>query len=85
MARWGESVLNQPTGIFWDAQMLLVADSGNRRIVIFDASGIPLEVSGIDENRLIFPVDVAMFQSQIYILDAEQACVHVFEWTKKFD
>lgn len=81
LTQWGATTLEQPTGLCWNGRLLLVADSGNRRIVIFDATGMPIKITGIRENRLKFPVDVALFKSQIYILDAAQACVHVFKWT----
>jgi DNA-binding beta-propeller fold protein YncE len=82
---WGETVLKEPTGLFWADRRLLVADSGNRRIVIFNATGVPLEISDAGEKLLTFPVDVALFEAFIYILDAEQDCVHVFEWSKKVE
>lgn len=83
LSRWGDSILKEPTGLFWANPWLLVADSGNHRVVIFDANGIPLKLNFTGGNPLSLPVDVAMVGNRIYILDAEQACVHVYEWSKK--
>jgi len=80
---WGENFLNNPTGIFWDQSgLLFIADTGNHRFVVLDQDGelrYDSRVHSSNSPELIEPVDIAFFSTQISVLDAGKACVHLYQ------
>ena len=79
----GTGILNAPRGIFWDERgLLLVADTGNLRVVIFNSTGEVILTWGNSNNnpiRFQEPVDTIFFKNHIYVLDRKESCVQVFE------
>lgn len=81
---WGSGQLIQPTGIFWDDRgFLLVVDTEKKQLMIFEKYGGVLFPNAKLENlsiELNEPVDAVAFKNQIFLLDAAQSKVHVFEF-----
>ncbi|MCZ6820249.1 MAG: NHL repeat-containing protein [Calditrichaeota bacterium] len=81
VTRFGRKILQQPNGLVWTGDQLLVADSGHDRVVVFDRRndavfhwGAKGELNGAFDN----PVDVAVHEERIYVLDANNGRVQVF-------
>lgn len=76
-------ILNAPRGIFWNERgLLLVADTGNQRMVIFNSTGEVVLTWGDSKNspiRLQEPVDAVLFKNKIYVLDSEDSSIKIFE------
>jgi len=81
--RFGSKILNKPNGLAWSNDgKLFVADSGNHRLAVFDGEhnfifswGDYGDKNGAFEN----PVDVAIFDKRIYVLDSDRNQIQVFE------
>ena len=84
LSKWGEGHLTRPQGLFWDNREILgVVDSGNHCFLFFSGSGEILfdsKISGADAPELIHPVDLALFNSQLYVLDAAQNRIQVYRF-----
>jgi len=80
--RFGEEVLQQPGGFDWWRGRLLVADTGNHRVVVFDDSsqpGFQWGQEGTGAGAFNNPADLAVFDQRIYVLDSGNGRVQVFE------
>ncbi|MFQ5824487.1 MAG: NHL repeat-containing protein [bacterium] len=86
ITRFGKKILHNPNGLAWtEDNKLFVADSGNNRIVIFNTEHEPIYFWGEEGEKIgAFknPVDVAIFQNQIYVLDSDNSRIQVFELTE---
>ncbi len=75
----GTDFLKEPQGIFYDPlNRLLVADTGNKRVVVFKNDGDLLFLwSKISDCIGSFqqPIDVAAFQHQVFVLDSDRVLV----------
>ncbi len=80
---WGAKELSNPRGIFWDeAGFLFVADTGNRRFVIFNQNGDPVFNSKTMDTtapELSEPVDIAFNSPLIYVVDQGCSCIQVYQ------
>lgn len=83
VTHFGDDKLKAPNGLAWQGRgRLLVADTGHHRVVIFDAKHQPIFSWGHRGDKLgAFnePVDVCALDKQIYVLEARNARVQVFE------
>lgn len=83
LTRFGNGILNKPDGLFWTVdKKLFVADSGNNRIVVFNKDYKPIFFwgeKGDKEGAFNDPVDVTIFNNQIYVLDSGNGRVQVFK------
>ena len=81
--RFGSAVLVKPNGLSLSADgKLYVADSGNNRTAVFDQDFQLVYFWGAKGDKIgAFnnPVDVALFEKQIYVLDSENARIQVFQ------
>jgi tripartite motif-containing protein 71 len=88
LARFGSGILNKPNGLAWTQEKeLFVADTGNNRIVVFDKDHKPIFFWGEEGDKIgAFnnPVDVAIYDDRVYVLDSGNGRVQVFE-LEKFD
>lgn len=80
----GEGVLKRPTGVVFDAaqQRLLVADTAEHNIKIFDLEGRLLATIGQLGNKLgefNRPTHLAVWQDELYVADTLNARVQVLE------
>lgn len=79
----GTNWLKEPQGIFFDAsKRLFVADAGNKRIAVFKSDGeLLITWSKISDQHGSFqqPIDVAVFQNQIFVLDNDRVLVFEFK------
>lgn len=86
ISRFGKGILNKPNGLAWTVDNeLLVADSGNDRIVIFNKDREVVHFWGQEGHKLgAFknPADVAIYQNQTYVLDSDNGRIQVFELTR---
>lgn len=76
LAEIGSDFLKEPQGIFYHPlNLLLVADTGNKRIVIFSPEGnLILVWMKISDERDSFqnPIDVVSFQRKVFVLDNDR-------------
>lgn len=83
ISRFGKDLLAHPGGLTWsDDGLLFVADSGHHRIVVFDETPQVVYQWGERGKKIgafINPVDVAIFNKNIYVLDAGNNRIQVFE------
>jgi len=77
----GGSILKEPQGIsFSDRKLLFVADTGNKRIAVFNPAGeLIYQWSQISPSEGTFqnPVDVVSFEKKVFVLDDDR--IFVFE------
>lgn len=77
----GSGILKEPTGIFYSrANLLFVADTGNKRIVLFSADGkLTFSWGLISKEMGTFsrPLDVITYEKKVYVLDNDN--IFVFE------
>ena len=77
----GEGVLGRPGGLAWmGSRFLLVADTGEKRVYAFEASGILVGSFGGGMQMFQEPVDVACWKERVYVLDRQRGAVDVFQW-----
>ncbi len=83
VTRFGEDVLEKPNGLTWsDDGKLFVVDSGRDRVVVFNAQHVRVYAWGGSGNRygaFRAPSDVAVVKDRIYVLDAGNSRVQVFQ------
>jgi len=73
---------HQPSAIFYDAGLLYVADTGNNRIQIFDASTFELNsIFAIDENGtdLDAPTGLAVLGDTLYVVESTGAKINAYD------
>ncbi|MEI7554425.1 flippase activity-associated protein Agl23 [Candidatus Chlorohelix sp.] len=79
-----------PRGLFYDRNRkeLYVADTGNRRIVVFDKNGIPLRqfgTSGTEPGQFNEPTSVAVSDDgKVYVTDLRNKRVQVLDLDGKY-
>ncbi|NIR49674.1 6-bladed beta-propeller [candidate division KSB1 bacterium] len=87
ISRFGQEILNNPTGLNWSIDnRLYVADSGNQRVVAFNARHLPIHMWGQEGDKFgafSNPVDVATFDNQVYVLDSSNNRIQVFKLGKR--
>lgn len=84
--RFGSGFLKKPDGFTWWQNVLLVADSGNNRVVVFNRQRELIFAWGSKGKKygsFNRPVDVGVFENKIYVLDSNNNRVQVFELIKK--
>ncbi len=83
VTRFGSDVLQKPNGlILLDDGNILVVDSGNNRVVLFDKVYKAIFHWGDEGNKVgAFnnPVDVAISNDKIYVLDSDNSRIQVFK------
>ncbi len=85
----GQGVLKEPAGLFLERQsVLFVADSGRDQVLIFSRDGRLLCEVGSSGNKLGAmddPSDVAVYNDRMYVTEAGNHRVQVFElrWLRK--
>ncbi len=83
LARLGGKDLSQPEGLVAGRDMLFVADPGNERIVVLGPGG-QLEFvwgsHGAAFGAFDNPMDVALDDEYVYVLDSGNGRVQVFGW-----
>ena len=74
----GPRRFTQPANLAIAANRLYVADTGNRRVQVFDLSGLALVdlIDASGERAGWVPADVAAWRGQVYILDSARARVY---------
>lgn len=84
VTRFGGEVLNQPNGLAWTRNhFLFVADSGHKRIVVFDKVHRQIFAWGASGEKLgafQAPVDVDTIDETIFVLDAGSGLIQVFKF-----
>ncbi len=86
VTRFGSLDLKQPGGLSWSQGFLLVADSGNNRIVAFDNDfrlAMTWGQKGDKHGAFDHPSDVAIYKDQIYVLDTNNNRVQVFRMIER--
>ncbi|PKM80367.1 MAG: hypothetical protein CVU89_14255 [Firmicutes bacterium HGW-Firmicutes-14] len=69
----GNYVLDKPEGVAYENNKVWVADSKNRRIVVFDLNGEPLFAFGnkdTDKIKLLGPVGILIDGNRVFVVDA---------------
>lgn len=83
LTRFGSGILHNPNGLARARTgHLFVADSGNKRIVVFDKNHRQIFAWGTEGGKLgafDAPVDVDIIGEKIFVLDAGAALVQVFQ------
>lgn len=83
ITRFGKNVLNEPNGLAWaNNNLLFVADTGNKRIVVFDKDHRHIFSWGASGEKLgafQAPVDVDTIDEKIFVLDAGSGLIQVFK------
>lgn len=81
LSEFGAGFLNTPTGIFYsNSGLIFVADTGNKRIVIFTKDGelvFNWVLISKKSGNFINPVDMVSYGQRVYVLDENR--VQVFE------
>lgn len=83
--RFGANYLNKPDGLAWWQNFLLIADSGNHQIVMVGERMVVEFAWGAKGDKygaFDRPVDVGVFDDNIYVLDSNNNRVQVFELVK---
>jgi len=82
ITRFGESILEQPGGLIWWHEFLLVADSGHDRVVVFNRNyelvfkwGSKGDKIGAFNN----PADVTAWDDKVYVCDSNNNRVEIFQ------
>ena len=74
-----------PTGICSNGSDVLICDSNNNRIQIFSKQGKEFKYSkNFGIRTLMNPLDIKIFNTQIFILDSSKKCMHQFDISYKY-
>lgn len=74
-----------PSGVAIDGDMLAVADFYKHRIIVQDkSSSMLIGTEGHEAGKLYYPTDVEIYEGQIYVADAYNNRVQVFDRQGKF-
>lgn len=74
----GAGKLGKPVGVAVDrAGFVFVADVGRKEVLVYNNNGEYLKSVGGGLN--IYPTDVAVDDSRLYVLDTKKAVIHIFD------
>jgi len=83
LGRIGQGVLVSPMGLRWEEGRLWVADVEGDQIVLFDSDGKALgrwNVPGDGLGALDGPIDVDVYNGNVYVLERDSQRIQVFDW-----
>ena len=74
----GAGKLGKPVGVAVDrAGFVFVADVGRKEVMVYNNNGEYLKSVGSGLN--MYPTDVAVDDSRLYVLDTKKAVIHIFD------
>ena len=82
---FGSGFFSCPTGICSFGSEVLICDSNNNRVQVFSKHGKEFKYAtkfGI--QTLLIPLDIKIFNAQIFVLDSGKKCMHQFNVSYKY-